>query len=88
MDTHQLLLEGKHIEGLMRRFELKKCLVREYEGADLKPVSDEQVDAADYALFSKALLRAYHATKDLRFINTLLKLDSSHAEALRIIEAL
>ena len=79
-------------EQYMRRFEIEKELKAAYDINSFLQKAVECLDKEGYSLFSGVLFLAYLETKDLRFINTLLKIRRGSPIALlrtqKIVESL
>ena len=66
----------KILNQLIKKFEIKKLLCLRYD-SDLKEISSDYTKLSNYMLLSLCCLLKYEKTKNLKFLNTALKLNDT-----------
>ena len=66
----------KILNQLIKKFEIKKLLCLRYD-SDLKEISSDYTKLSNYMLLSLCCLLKYEETKNLKFLNTALKLNDT-----------
>lgn len=67
------------VEKLLRKFEITRNVYREYDLKSFVATSEQALSKEEYAMLSALLFQAYRLTQDVRFLNAILKIDSTSA---------
>lgn len=67
------------VEKLLRKFEITRNVYCEYDLKSFVATSEQALANEEYAMLSALLFQAYRLTQDVRFLNAILKIDSTSA---------
>lgn len=65
------------VEKLLRKFEITRNVYCEYDVKSFTATSKQALSKEEYAVLSALLFQAYRLTQDIRFLNAILKIDST-----------
>ncbi len=67
------------VEKLLRKFEITRNVYCEYDVKSFAATSEQVLSKEEYDILSVLLFQAYRLTHDIRFLNAILKIDSTSA---------
>ena len=85
LNTNNSISENEVLEKIIKKFEVKKRLFSSYD-SNLNENSENYINLRNYILLSAVCLMIYKKSKNLRYLNTSLKLNDTISSQIKTIE--